>query len=679
MSFLATVRHYFTKKNKQSKKKQPTAAPAPIATPKPKTRKSRRYHGEIGVLIDAGVLSDPELLSQGFPIYPLDDSDPDILETNMIHSLDELKEDAPYVTDKGTRLCRRREEVTLAGKISIPVPTEDYQPTYVMRGYLDPESLIFAVENFTKLKMPNGLMFYRNCSNAGKVFFDFKLLEPNEIYTWEKNRIILQRVDAESSLIHFTFGHDLQPTIRRLASSNFNQLHTETFSSPPRAPSRSALNGAPPPPPPPMAGAPPPPPPPPGARLAGTPPGNKKKLRALHWSAISKDKINEKSFWYGLQNKSSPQNSPNRLQINENELESIFSISPVKVAGRNDVNRTPTKRQTIHSLLDLRRTNNTSILLSRFKMSTNDIKTALVECNTEVLSLENLISLSYMFPLSDTERKDLVSYRGDKSQLSVADKFYLETMSVPRVENRIQLLLFKYQFATTIDFLRLNIKSLAKASDEIKNSSRFRDILKTIWSLGNVLNRGTSLSSKAFKFDTLTKLGDTKGKDGKVSVLDYLIDLLNKQKPELLKFEEEIPNLDAASKLAPECIAEELSKIETTLRLIQAELGYYETKLSGDKENASVNIVINTPDEGGAQFIKVMKPFLDEANKIFNAIQSEYKQALLRYSEALSFYAEEVDTKPHQFFAHVTNFASTIRKASLKKSQLQAASLVATN
>jgi hypothetical protein len=201
---------------------------------------------------------------------------------------------------------------------------------------LDPESLIFAVENFTKLKMPNGLMFYRNCSNAGKVFFDFKLLEPNEIYTWEKNRIILQRVDAESSLIHFTFGHDLQPTIRRLASSNFNQLHTETFSSPPRAPSRSALNGAPPPPPPPMAGAPPPPPPPPGARLAGTPPGNKKKLRALHWSAISKDKINEKSFWYGLQNKSSPQNSPNRLQINENELESIFSISPVKGTYSNN-------------------------------------------------------------------------------------------------------------------------------------------------------------------------------------------------------------------------------------------------------------------------------------------------------------------------------------------------------
>lgn len=101
-----------------------------------------------------------------------------------------------------------------------------------------------------------------------------------------------------------------------------------------------------------------------------------------------------------------------------------------------------------------------------------------------------------------------------------------------------------------------NIRSLAKASDEIRNSSRFRDVLKTIWSLGNVLNRGTSLSSKAFKFDTLTKLGDTKGKDGKVSVLDYLIDLLNKQKPELLKFEEEMPNLDAASK----CKSEQLSR-----------------------------------------------------------------------------------------------------------------------
>lgn len=99
-------------------------------------------------------------------------------------------------------------------------------------------------------------------------------------------------------------------------------------------------------------------------------------------------------------------------------------------------------------------------------MSTNDIKKALVECNTDVLSLENLISLSYMFPLSDTERKDLTSYRGDKSQLSVADKFYMETLSVPRVENRIELLLFKYQFATTIDFLRL-VRALILASCQV--------------------------------------------------------------------------------------------------------------------------------------------------------------------------------------------------------------------
>jgi len=118
--------------------------------------------------------------------------------------------------------------------------------------------------------------------------------------------------------------------------------------------------------------------------------------------------------------------------------------------------------------------------------------------------------------------------------------------------------------------------------------------------------------------------------------------------------------------VAPECIADELSKIETTLRLIQAELGFYETKISGDKENTLANITINTPEEGGAQFIKVMKPFLDEANKVFNAVQSEYKQALLRYSDALSFYAEDLDTKPHQFFAHVSHFASTIKVSHLE-------------
>jgi hypothetical protein len=529
-------------------------------------------------------------------------------ESSTITSLSELKQDILYIIkleSKGRIVMRRRTDViTVDGVISIPVKSSDYS----MRGYLNSEDLLLLVENFTGMKVSDGMMFSRNLTTSGKVLSEFRGLEPDSIYIWEQGQIILQRLTEESDLIQFILGQN-RDTIMKSLTSTFNLV--EITPSPESIPL--------------------PPPPYPKPFIDGS--GKKKKLRSLHWNTISKDKIDASSFWQTVQNVT----SPNKLLINEKDLESIFSISPIKVA-KIKMPTTPSKLKKQLNLLDIRRTNNTGILLSRLRLATQAIKTTLLNMEVGVLSLENLDSLSHIFPLSEVERKDLLSYQGDRSELNSVDRFYLEMLDVPNLENRISVLLFQHQFDSIVGLLRFNISTLTTVSHEIRNSLRFQGILRSISFLGNSLNRGTHLSSKGFKFDTLTKLNDTKGKDGKTSVLDYLVDLLSTQKPELLKFEEEIPHLRIITKMSPDCISNELEKIAEALHLL-------ESNHELDKSKFLTN----------------------QVTQVLHDIKREYEAAMSCYYDTISFYAQDAETKPHQFFTYVSTFASAINSRSKKK------------
>ncbi|GAA0151923.1 hypothetical protein LIER_37386 [Lithospermum erythrorhizon] len=168
--------------------------------------------------------------------------------------------------------------------------------------------------------------------------------------------------------------------------------------APPLPPPPGSARGPPPPPlprgapgPPPPPGAPrppgggPPPPPPFGAKVGGAPPppagrgrglgtgrpaaasqAKRSNLKPLHWSKVTR--ALQGSLWDELQKNEEPQSSSSEFDVKE--LESLFSaIVPKRDTGSKVGKKPAGATSDIVHLIDLRRANNTEIMLTKVKMS----------------------------------------------------------------------------------------------------------------------------------------------------------------------------------------------------------------------------------------------------------------------------------------------------------------------
>ncbi|GAA0167748.1 hypothetical protein LIER_43797 [Lithospermum erythrorhizon] len=122
------------------------------------------------------------------------------------------------------------------------------------------------------------------------------------------------------------------------------------------------------------------------------------------------------------------------------------------------------------------------------------------------------------------EEMDLLkNYTGDREKLGKCEQFFLELMKVPRVESKLQVFLFKIQFSAQVTDFKKSLNTVNCACEEVRNSSKLKEIMKKILFLGNTLNQGTARGSAVgFKLDSLLKLGDTRATNGKMTLMHYL-------------------------------------------------------------------------------------------------------------------------------------------------------------
>ena len=85
--------------------------------------------------------------------------------------------------------------------------------------------------------------------------------------------------------------------------------------------------------------------------------------------------------------------------------------------------------------------------------------------------------------------------------------------------------------------------------EDLRTNAKLKSMMEVILAAGNYLN-GTSARGGAYGFDldTLQKLSDLRGQDGKFTLLDYIVAYCDKKKPELLTIRAEFPLLDELSK-----------------------------------------------------------------------------------------------------------------------------------
>lgn len=327
-----------------------------------------------------------------------------------------------------------------------------------------------------------------------------------------------------------------------------------------------------------------------------------------------------------------------------------------------DPNRS-SKKITI-SLLSLKRANNSGILLSQFKMPHREIRDAIAHMNDELFTPEQLVSLKYLFPLSDTEKRAFQTFRGDPDQLANTDRFYWEMNDVQDPEMKVNLMVFKQQFRGNMDDVLACAKTLSSACEQLQTSKKFAQIMQVILKLGMVLNRSTITGANAqgFRLETLSRLGDTKTKTGKLTALDYVAQVINTKIPHVLDFDSELQDVPLAAKIVLDTVTSNVKEIGLTLKSLDRELEKYRNSKPQDKENAGPNSVGLTKQID--RFVQVMGPFYEESSKHFADAERVFTQAVHSFNNCAHFFGDEPKTtNPEQFFSVVAKFSEDLKKA----------------
>jgi len=414
--------------------------------------------------------------------------------------------------------------------------------------------------------------------------------------------------------------------------------------------------------PPPIPGVPLPPPPPCGgvAKQQQRPvkkvpkPGN--PLKSFNWSKLPESKLHG-TIWSGIDE------SKIYEIIDLKKLDSTFSayqrqqesfVAPKKkYDSQEDVMTSAgsVKKQKELAVIDGRRAQNCTILLSKLKITNDEMKKSLLSCDqNEYLQKDMLEQLIKFIPTK--EEVDLLNeHKNDIQRMAKADRFLFEMSRIFRYEQRLHALFYKKKFHERISELQPKVEVLLKASKEILRSKKLKKILEIVLALGNYMNKGTRGNAYGFRLQSLNKIADTKSSTNRsTSLMNFLLTILEScENGSLLKLPLELANVEKAAR----CNVVELEKDANQLRVglsnLKKEIEILQTQDGGSEED---------------RFVRVMSDFVTVASLSFAEVDEILEEAKTKYSEVVRCFGEDqTKIQAHQFFQLFTDFLDSFESA----------------
>jgi len=426
--------------------------------------------------------------------------------------------------------------------------------------------------------------------------------------------------------------------------------------------------GIPPPPPVLAGGIPPPPPPigigippPPMATVAKQPPAKKipkpaNPLKSFNWSKLPVNKL-EGTIWENIDE------SKIYKMIDLNALDSKFSAyqrqqdsnaiihaSIKKYGSQEDISSGSRKIKEL-TVIDGRRAQNCTILLSKLKMTNSEMKNALLDCDqSEYLQKDMLEQLIKFIPTK--EETDLLNEHKDEiDRMARADRFLYEMSRIFHYEQRLQALFYKKKFHERIGELQPKVEALLKASKEIHGSKKLRKVLEIILALGNYMNKGTRGNAYGFKLQSLSKIIDTKSSaDRSVNLMHFLLQILEDKKfADVSSLPEELFNVETAARV-------NLSELEK-------EVGQLRIGMRNLKKEIEVMTSRNT-SQSGDKFVPVMQEFVTVASLHFSELDDTLQSAKEKFKKVVESFGEDCKkVQPDSFFSYFVDFLESFQVA----------------
>nr|GMC61225.1 formin-like protein 1 [Ipomoea batatas] len=242
----------------------------------------------------------------------------------------------------------------------------------------------------------------------------------------------------------------------------------------------------------------------------------KPKLKPLHWDKVRASSDRE-MVWDQLKSSS--------FKLNEEMIETLFVVNTPNMNPKETVQRPtlPTLSQE-DRVLDPKKSQNIAISLRALNVTTEEVCDALLEGNADTLGTDLLESLMKMAPTKEEERK-LKEYTDNSPfKLGPAEKFLKAVLDVPFAFKRVDAMLYISNFESEVDYLKKSFETLEAACEELRSSRMFLKLLEAVLKTGNRMNVGTNRGdAHAFKLDTLLKLVDIKGADGRTTLLHFVV------------------------------------------------------------------------------------------------------------------------------------------------------------
>ncbi|EAZ15763.1 hypothetical protein OsJ_31182 [Oryza sativa Japonica Group] len=359
--------------------------------------------------------------------------------------------------------------------------------------------------------------------------------------------------------------------------------------------------------------------------------------------------------------------------LDEDMIEVLFMNNSTAVAPRMDnpkkVGMPQFKQE--ERVLDPKKAQNIAILLRALNVTLEEVTDALLDGNAECLGAELLETLVKMAPTKEEELK-LRDFTGDLSKLGSAERFLKAVLDIPFAFKRVDVMLYRANFENEVNYLRKSFQTLEAACDDLKGSRLFLKLLEAVLRTGNRMNVGTNRGeAKAFKLDTLLKLADVKGADGKTTLLHFVV-------------QEIVRSEDAKSEKAPENHITNIAKVEQLRRQglkvvsgLSTELGNvkraatmdfdvlhgYVSKLEAGLGKIKSVLQLEKQCSQGVNFFATMREFLKEAEQEIEQVRHDEKAALGRVKEITEYFhgnAVKEEAHPLRIFMVVRDFLSML-------------------
>lgn len=423
----------------------------------------------------------------------------------------------------------------------------------------------------------------------------------------------------------------------------------------------------PPPPPPPMSQAPPLPPPTPGGRPPPPPqappsapicatnrpempkknvPQSSNPLKSFNWSKLPDAKV-AGTIWSELDD--TKMYTAMELE-NIDKLFSAYQKNGVPNDGSiEDLRQIGKNRIKILSVIDGRRAQNCTILLSKLKMSDEDISKAILSMDSKDQLPIDMVEQLLKFTPSAEEAALLEEHSEEIDSLARADRFLYEISKIPHYEQRLQSLHYKKRFSLWVGEVQPRIKSVMEASREVARSRRLRRLLELVLALGNYMNRGARGNASGFRLTSLNRLADTKSSAAKgTTLLHYLVEILEKKFKDILKLEEDIPHVREAAKVNMGELEKDMGLLRNGLKEVEREIEFHRSQ----------------PVAIGDRFLPVMKEFLSSATCCFSELEDLFQDMKTRFDRAVRLFGEDNSTiQPDDFFGIFDTFLISFNEA----------------